>query len=393
MPTGGRQPLGGSVATLSTSASIISPLNPLPSPWTSSSSDSSAFGSPNQPESSSAATVSNGAMRLNRVPTAVKLATELMKSQSPGPSSKSLGLLASSPQVRLDTIPQSAPTLLAESKNRTSTDMPPPPVPPGVLEIGKGRPTISVPSTPAQQVWPGVKASSASSNLLPPSAYRGPAHSQSQPRIRPSMPADTATPEPFLSVGARRDRYRTSMHESISRPVVTDEISDSPPQWSPRDGAASTESSSSRFGLGLNMPSAGFLHPAAEVLGGQFSTENTSTRSHLRSTTDKTLQMDLAGLTQLGDAASHASMIMQSRQAKLQRWRPNSAGNTVSDISKIANGRSERNPCLPHLIDPLPLARLRCLPPLATIDKMRGMCTKPREQLLSERIYPTSRRQ
>lgn len=40
--------------------------------------------------------------------------------------------------------------------------------------------------------------------------------------------------------------------------------------------------------------------------------------------------MDLAGFSSVGDAASHASMIMQSRQAKLQRWRPTSAGRTVS---------------------------------------------------------------
>lgn len=40
--------------------------------------------------------------------------------------------------------------------------------------------------------------------------------------------------------------------------------------------------------------------------------------------------MDLAGIGALGDAASHATMIMQSRQAKLQRWRPGSAGNVVS---------------------------------------------------------------
>lgn len=29
---------------------------------------------------------------------------------------------------------------------------------------------------------------------------------------------------------------------------------------------------------------------------------------------------DLAGISGMGDAASHATMIMQSRQAKIQRW-------------------------------------------------------------------------
>ena len=51
----------------------------------------------------------------------------------------------------------------------------------------------------------------------------------------------------------------------------------------------------------------------------------------MRSVTGQDYAIDLAGIGSMGDAASHASMIMQSRQAKLQRWRPTSSGTTVSD--------------------------------------------------------------
>jgi hypothetical protein len=79
------------------------------------------------------------------------------------------------------------------------------------------------------------------------------------------------------------------------------------------------------YGLGLSMqpPS---VHLAA-------STANLG-KPRVRSTTGKEIQMDLAGVGAMGDAASHASMIMQSRQAKLQRWRPNSAGSQVGCASE-----------------------------------------------------------
>lgn len=54
-------------------------------------------------------------------------------------------------------------------------------------------------------------------------------------------------------------------------------------------------------------------------------------RSRMRSVSHRGgLAMDLAGITSIGDAASHANMIMQSRQAKVQRWRPDTLGGYVS---------------------------------------------------------------
>jgi len=85
------------------------------------------------------------------------------------------------------------------------------------------------------------------------------------------------------------------------------------------------------MGLGLNMVTAdprismdeSFGAPSGSITPGDL-------LPHHRSTSGKAIQMDLAGFGARGDAASHASMIMQSRQAKLQRWRPNSAGKQVS---------------------------------------------------------------
>lgn len=53
--------------------------------------------------------------------------------------------------------------------------------------------------------------------------------------------------------------------------------------------------------------------------------------SRLRAASEKGgLTMDLAGVSAIGDAASHANLIMQSRHAKVQRWRPRGVGSPVS---------------------------------------------------------------
>lgn len=103
-----------------------------------------------------------------------------------------------------------------------------------------------------------------------------------------------------------------------------------PTEPSVQSGTTPAEGSlkSAPFGLGLNLPA-----PAPKGTVGENLTSITpggDTHPRQRSTTGKDLRMDLAGIGSLGDAASHASMIMQSRQAKLQRWRPNSAGKQVS---------------------------------------------------------------
>lgn len=83
-------------------------------------------------------------------------------------------------------------------------------------------------------------------------------------------------------------------------------------------------------GLGLDMPQTAIRLTDAELEGKVPSQEPGAPR--MRSVTGQDYAMDLAGIGSMGDAASHASMIMQSRQAKLQRWRPTSSGTTVSRL-------------------------------------------------------------
>jgi len=85
------------------------------------------------------------------------------------------------------------------------------------------------------------------------------------------------------------------------------------------------------MGLGLNVLAASAHLPANDTIvdtsGGTSPGEIIPPQ---RSQSGKAIQMDVANFGAMGDAASHASMIMQSRQAKLQRWRPNSSGKQVS---------------------------------------------------------------
>jgi serine/threonine-protein kinase RIM15 len=128
------------------------------------------------------------------------------------------------------------------------------------------------------------------------------------------------------------------MHEATFRPIVSPESGESTSSISPpttgsaravSNGGPSPSSATPAFGLGLNMPVQSALLAAPEAGSGSLTPGAPGPRSRLRPTAGQALHMDLAGISALGDAASHASMIMQSRQAKLQRWRPNSATNVV----------------------------------------------------------------
>ena len=106
-------------------------------------------------------------------------------------------------------------------------------------------------------------------------------------------------------------------------------MSDSSSQWSPVSTTESTTSISTgppkaATGLGFNMPPVtALLTKTASTPSGRM-TPDMHPVIRPKPTAAKGLHMDLAGLP--GDAASHANMILQSRQAKLQKWRPGSAG-------------------------------------------------------------------
>ena len=83
------------------------------------------------------------------------------------------------------------------------------------------------------------------------------------------------------------------------------------------------------LGLGLDMPQTAMRLANDESVDPAAPSQEPGA-PRMRSVTGQDYAMDLSGIGSMGDAASHASMIMQSRQAKLQRWRPTSSGTTVS---------------------------------------------------------------
>lgn len=356
-------------AALSTSASVISPLNPLPSPWgvpndtgnqlspsTSYSSDmSSGLGSVGS--AAGALGSGGGAMRLNRVPTSVRLASDLIRSSTPLSSSTTHGHAhqhSSSSSSGSQPVAASHPHTPGHRRELSSFSSLP--SPPRSTQPGDGptRPTLSVPATPSatRNVTPEdlpdppVTAKDSASLAMPPppSSLKPPSQiAQPQPKSRPSLPAPAAfnagvLGEPFTGV-SKHSKFRTSVHEATFTPT---ESSNSPPPWTPHeaggDSAPSSISVAKRrppFGLGLEMPSSS--HPAAEP--GSLTT--TSTRKRVfESDRDKGFALDLAGLGTMGDASQHATMIMQSRQAKMQRWRPGSAG--VSGMLGMDSGADRR---------------------------------------------------
>lgn len=123
------------------------------------------------------------------------------------------------------------------------------------------------------------------------------------------------------------------------------DLTDSPPTWSsPHDSETAavavppdTSPKTASFGLGLSMPPATAFHVPKGVSGTVTPGAPPAGSGRIRSTTEKGFAMDLAGGSPtLGDAASHATMIMQSRQAKLQRWRPTSSGKEVCAVCKLS---------------------------------------------------------
>ena len=354
---GGRA--SGHVSSLSTSASMISPLNPLPSPW-----ETNAEGQITSPPhlhsvepSSSAQSSMSGAMRLNRVPASVRMAGELMKSSSAQnqPSTNSSSTATStgsvntpnpSPAGSLPNIGSMPPPSSTRPLGATAS-MPPPST--TTSDSTASRPNLTVPVTPLgtagnkkglsptasiNSEGGGVNRKPSASSLAPPSSFRGSNTSPSGPlRPRPSLPPDPAgLGEPFSS---RAHKYRTSMHEQHFK-AGSSLLSDSSSQWSPASEAESSTSVSTAqsknpaLGLGFNMPPVTAILQKTHGLAPASGTLTPEIHEVLRPkhSATKGLHMDLAGLP--GDAASHANMILQSRQAKLQKWRPNSSGSQAS---------------------------------------------------------------
>lgn len=361
---GGRN---NAIPTLSSSASMISPLSALPSPWTSSPDNSSAF-SPAASDTSATTQSSGGAaMRLTRVPTSVRLAAELFggkpNQSAMSPPQQNLSLqTAGMPSANTSAAPspvvsnQIEPTQRSFSGGSASarelaafTSMPPPSLPhtKPPISIGKGRPTLSVPATPSSTRNPSFSDRvtgtttdpvptgrvSSAGNVAPPTSYKAPLLAGQASKSRPSAPPESTSAdvaEPFSSQ-SKIHRYRTSMHEATIKSgfVATAESSNWKATASGRTGSTQASSQTSGLGLGFNIPHNAAHTPTSEP-GEATAKPDPSNLPRLRSATGHGLAMDLAGISSIGDAASHATMIMQSRQAKIQRWRPSSAGLMVS---------------------------------------------------------------
>lgn len=278
--------------TLSSSASMISPLNPLPSPWS-----ENAGSQPSMAGEIYSPSGPSGAIRLTRVPTSVRLAADLIKSAS-----------------------QTPPLQLVDTPSSTSS-VPTPNPSPAEDESSTGGDNRKIALGPSASLPPGALSSSlsqrwkdsVSSSPSPPDHRAPPASLSPSLSISSDLPSTSTAP---ISVPQGHNRTRSSHHEGY---------------WSPTSFRTSPGSAGAHSSVTEESYSAyGSYSPGINAV---------PIPSRLRSVSQKGgLAMDLAGVSSaIGDAASHASMIMQSRQAKVQRWRPGNY-NTIVSACRIPIG-------------------------------------------------------
>ncbi|BEI87152.1 hypothetical protein CcaverHIS002_0704980 [Cutaneotrichosporon cavernicola] len=284
--------LAGTAPSLSTSASMISPLNPLPSPWNEFSSGKEGMST----ESSSAAPP---ALRLNRVPASVLKAADLIKSS------------------------HTPPLPFADSPSSSASVSTPNPSPVGSESVSGLSATRKYALGPSATLPPGSPSAAATSRISstywehsPGTSPSSPPDESQAPGLSPSMSISSdirsGSTNP-ISVPHGHSRARSSLQDALRSPASL--VMSSPPTSIASPGSASAMSNVTE-GSGDSGSAAGI--PGIPV------------RSRMRSVSHRGgLAMDLAGITSIGDAASHANMIIQSRQAKVQRWRPDTLGGVM----------------------------------------------------------------
>lgn len=154
------------------------------------------------------------------------------------------------------------------------------------------------------------------------------------PRPKPLLPLKSPTSSNNGNVqipmeAGKVHKYRTSHYEPVKSSNL---LSESPSESilsgengsSAKSDSASVVTPPSQFGLGLSMPTGSTTAPFLSSAPQSTATEKPGVAqlAHLKGTAGEKYGMagDLAGINGMGDAASHATMIMQSRQAKIQRW-------------------------------------------------------------------------
>lgn len=291
----GYGPNGGS-SSLSSSASLISPLDPLPSPWSETPGSLAGVAAEHGSGSSLSRSVTGASIRLNRVPTSVRLAADLIKTQStPPPHHNSSDSSTSVPT------PNPSP---AEA-DKGITGLPPRKLTlPASASLPPGALNAALSSSPSASTrWNSMDAttdaSSFSSVSSPTSA--APHHASPTPAgVSPTTPAHT-------SQGSRASTAEAALSRRSSPVAVV----------SPSSAGGSSVLADGRPSAGLGLSPTHHLEGVGP--------------SRLRAASEKGgLTMDLAGVSAIGDAASHANLIMQSRHAKMQRWRPRGVGSPVS---------------------------------------------------------------
>lgn len=296
----GYGPNGGS-SSLSSSASLISPLDPLPSPWSETPGSLAGIAAEHGPGTSLSRSVTGASIRLNRVPTSVRLAADLIKTQStPPPHNNSSDSSTSVPT------PNPSP---AEADKGISGLPPRKLALPASASLPPGALNAALSSSPSASTrWSSMDAAtdtSSFSSMSSPTSAAPHYTSSSTAGASPTTPAQT-------SQGSRASTTKATLSRRSSPVAVL----------SPSSAAGSSSLADDRSSAGVGTSPTNHLDGVGS--------------SRLRAASEKGgLTMDLAGVSAIGDAASHANLIMQSRQAKVQRWRPRGVGSPVSFLSEV----------------------------------------------------------
>lgn len=304
--------------------STISPLNPLPSPWGNSGDD--LKGTSRSATSDSPTSSSSGAIRLNPVPSSVRLATDLLKS-TPNASSNDSSMIipplsagmsrqtgSDARQHQDSDLTATMPSTPVATRNATPEEVP-------VLGDASGNlPLVSSALTnePESNLSSSPVRFTKTSNrvrpsLPPPSAFTllNDPPVESPPLAQEELPF-TADRTTWLGPASATDMPALGVLGKGLTAAPRDR------SLSATDAMSSSDTNQAGVGLGINVSTS---------YGTRLSTKPFAhDNAGLRRTGERSLHSANYEWTDPeGDAARHANLIMQTRRAKLQKWRPASA--------------------------------------------------------------------
>jgi serine/threonine-protein kinase RIM15 len=314
-------------ARVSDAVSMISPLNPLPSPWASS--PGPEFSTSPRTSGRNSSIDSNlssgsGSIRLTRVPTSVRLAQDLLKTTPT--------VLSPEPMTGLNT-PSVDQTNLADFPVEIAGGAFPA-TPSATRNVTPEETNLTIQEEPEPDLLgldlAGSRKASAGDESNPPSPSR---LKRNAPRQRPSLPPPSA----FALPASPPNLFVPASRSPEIRPWAL------PPAIS---GFPSREPIGSSTSMTFLSPAARPGRHARNRSTSNEATTKPSIKSRMMSiggmqvhnlahdsnkmTIDPSTGLNSAGSgpnqDAEGDATRHANVIMQSRRAKIQRWRPSSSG-------------------------------------------------------------------